>query len=48
MIDLLNLKPGPVIGKVLNQLFDEVEEGKLVNENEILKSRVLEIGQEMR
>jgi len=36
----LSVKPGPVIGNVLDQLFEEVEEGKLVNEREALLARL--------
>ncbi len=36
----LNIKPGPEIGKILNEIFTEVEEGKLKNEREILIERL--------
>ncbi len=36
----LNVKPGPVIGKTLNDLFAEVESGKLKNEREALLTRL--------
>ncbi len=36
----LGVKPGPIIGKVLDQLFAEVEEGTLVNEREALLARL--------
>jgi tRNA nucleotidyltransferase (CCA-adding enzyme) len=39
----LNVKPGPVIGKVLNQLFDEVEKGTLKNDREALLSRLKQL-----
>ncbi len=32
----LNLKPGPEVGKILKKLFDEVVEGKVKNEKDIL------------
>ncbi len=35
-----NCKPGPFIGKILNQLFAEVEAGTLVNEREALLARL--------
>lgn len=38
----LNVKPGPIIGKVLNDLFSEVEAGTLKNEREILLKRLRE------
>lgn len=37
------IKPGPIVGKVLNQLFAEVEEGKLLNERETLLKRLKDI-----
>ena len=36
----LNVKPGPIIGKILNQLFSEVEAGTLKNEREVLLNRL--------
>lgn len=36
----LGVKPGPIIGKVLNDLFSDVESGKLKNEREILLKRL--------
>ncbi|MBI4065321.1 HD domain-containing protein [Candidatus Gottesmanbacteria bacterium] len=36
-------KPGPIVGKILNQLFAEVEEGKLKNDREVLLDRLHEI-----
>jgi len=36
----LGLKPGPEIGKILNTIFTEVEEGKLKNEKEVLLERL--------
>ncbi|MBI3956073.1 HD domain-containing protein [Candidatus Gottesmanbacteria bacterium] len=39
----LGVKPGPVIGKILDQLFEEVEEGKLPNEREALLKRMREL-----
>ena len=37
------IKPGPMVGKVLKQLFDEVEAGTLPNEREKLLSRLREL-----
>jgi len=37
------IKPGPVVGKVLDQLFSEVEEGKLLNDREILMTRIKQL-----
>ncbi|KKU83528.1 MAG: tRNA adenylyl-/cytidylyl-transferase [Microgenomates group bacterium GW2011_GWA2_47_8] len=39
----LGVKPGPIIGGVLDQLFAEVEEGKLVNQREALLTRMREL-----
>lgn len=36
----LGVKPGPIIGNVLDHLFTEVEEGKLTNDREALLSRL--------
>lgn len=36
----LGVKPGPIIGKILDQLFAQVEEGKLANEREELLARL--------
>lgn len=40
----LGVPSGPTVGKILNQLFSEVEEGKLPNEREPLLERMREIG----
>lgn len=37
---VLGIKPGPIIGKILDQLFAEVEEGKLANQREALLTRL--------
>lgn len=39
----LNVKPGPIIGKVLNDLFSEVEAGMLANDREELITRLKDI-----
>lgn len=39
----LNVKPGPIIGKLLSELFTEVESGKLMNEREALLKRLDEV-----
>lgn len=36
----LNCKPGPIVGKTLNELFSEVETGKLANEREALLNKI--------
>ena len=43
VIEVLKIKPGPTIGKVLNALFAEVEEDKEKNNREYLLKRIPEI-----
>jgi putative nucleotidyltransferase with HDIG domain len=43
IMTLLVLKPGPIIGKILNQLFEEVMEDKLENSKESLELRAREL-----
>jgi len=38
-----DVKPGPIIGKVLSQLFSEVEEGTLLNDRDALLLRLREL-----
>ncbi|KKR75890.1 MAG: tRNA adenylyl-/cytidylyl-transferase [Candidatus Levybacteria bacterium GW2011_GWA2_40_8] len=40
VMNLLKIKPGPQIGKILNQLFEEVVEKKLENKKEILLQEI--------
>jgi hypothetical protein len=40
---LLDIKPGPSIGKILNQLFAEVDEDLSKNTKEYLEKRVKEL-----
>ena len=42
VMKVLNVKPGPIIGKLLNQLFTEVEAGTLANEREVLLEKIKE------
>jgi len=46
VMEVLNIKPGPVIGKVLKELFDEVLEDTGKNNKEYLLSRIKEIVKE--
>jgi tRNA nucleotidyltransferase/poly(A) polymerase len=39
----LGIRPGPEVGSVLKQLFEEVDEGKLQNEKEVLIERLKEM-----
>jgi putative nucleotidyltransferase with HDIG domain len=43
VMKIFDVKPGPIIGKVLNTLFAEVEAGKLPNEREVLLARIEEL-----
>lgn len=43
VMKILNLKPGPQVGKVLNQLFEEVEEDLNKNKRDFLISRIKEL-----
>lgn len=42
IIKILNIKPGPVIGKILNIIFEEVDEDLSKNNKEYLTKKVLE------
>ena len=39
----LNLKPGPEVGKILGQLFKEVEEKNIPNEKEVLLKKLVDL-----
>ncbi|OGK50688.1 hypothetical protein A3B50_00735 [Candidatus Roizmanbacteria bacterium RIFCSPLOWO2_01_FULL_40_42] len=39
----LKIKPGPQVGKILNELFEEVVEGKLKNEKKALLERMINL-----
>ncbi|MBI4226089.1 CCA tRNA nucleotidyltransferase [Candidatus Roizmanbacteria bacterium] len=43
VMEILNLKPGPKVGKILNSIFNDVEEGRVKNEREILLERLNKI-----
>ncbi|MFC1727355.1 CCA tRNA nucleotidyltransferase [Patescibacteria group bacterium] len=43
----LNLSPGPLIGKILNRLFKEVEDGQIKNEKKILLAQVKKIKKDL-
>lgn len=42
VMKILELKPGPKVGELLNKLFDQVVEGKLKNEKKILLNAISE------
>ena len=44
----LNLKPGPKVGNILTQLFEEVLEESSKNDRKCLLSRIKELGKEKR
>lgn len=43
VMELLNCRPGPIVGTTLTQLFSEVEEGKLPNDRDQQISRLQEL-----
>lgn len=43
VIDILKIKPGPIIGKILNNIFEEVDEDLSKNNKDFLTKRVLEL-----
>jgi tRNA nucleotidyltransferase/poly(A) polymerase len=43
IMKLLNIKPGPTIGKILNELFTEVDENLELNNKEYLEKRIKEL-----
>lgn len=44
IMKILNIKPGPVIGKILNQVFEEVDEDLSKNTRIYLTKRIRELG----
>lgn len=40
VMKILGIKPGPIVGKVLNEIFVEVEAGKIPNERKILLTKL--------
>ncbi len=42
VMEVLNLKPGPRVGEILQKLFDEVEENPQLNERDILLGKIKE------
>lgn len=47
VMKILKIGSGPLVGKVLNQLFEEVEEDKTKNKKEYLKKRIKTIGKKL-
>ena len=47
IIKILNIRSGPAVGKILNQLFEEIEEDKKKNKKEHLLKRIKIIGKNL-
>jgi tRNA nucleotidyltransferase (CCA-adding enzyme) len=47
MMRILNIKPGPSIGKILNAVFAEVDEDLSKNNKEYLEKRIKELGEKI-
>ncbi len=43
VMEILNIKPGPIVGKILNTLFEEVDEDLNLNTKEYLSKRIKEL-----
>ncbi len=43
IMKILQIKPGPLVGQILNALFEEIEDNKDLNNKEYLEKRVKEI-----
>ena len=48
VMKLFNCTPGPIIGKTLEMLFGEVEEGKLANDRDLLLSKIEEMKKNLK
>jgi len=46
VMETLNVPPGPIVGKILNQLFEEIMEDPSKNEREMLIGRIIELGEQ--
>jgi tRNA nucleotidyltransferase/poly(A) polymerase len=44
IMKILDIKPGPMIGKILNEIFAEVDENLELNNKEYLEKRIKELG----
>ena len=47
VMQILKIKPGPTIGKILNELFTEVDEDLSKNNQEYLEKRIQELGKKI-
>ncbi len=48
MMKIYNIGPGPLVGAVLDMLFNDVVEGKLINEREVLLKRLKQLKKESK
>lgn len=46
VMEILNIKPGPIIGQILQKLFEEVDEDLEKNNKEYLEKKVKKLGEE--
>ncbi len=47
VMKILGIRPGPVVGRILNQLFEEVEEDKSKNKRTYLLKRIKQLGKKL-
>ena len=47
VMNLLKIKPGPIVGKILNLLFEEVDEDLSKNNKAYLTKRIIELGKKL-
>jgi hypothetical protein len=47
VIQILNIEPGPIVGKILNALFAEVDEDLSKNNKAYLEKRIKELGEKI-
>ncbi len=40
VMKILKIKPGPEVGRVLSQIFNEVDQGRVKNEREVLLKEI--------
>lgn len=48
IMELLEIKPSPVIGQILNQLFELVMDDEIENDPEALKTKAVELGSQLQ
>jgi len=47
VMKILNIKPGPIIGKLLEKLFAEIDEDLSKNNKDSLEKRIRELGEKI-